>query len=149
MEKKDFFANIAMELHPENKKELAVSFPKEYNDSIFSLSGKSCERVEEVSFEDKLELFGKDLNDLRMQYKPFLSDFTPKSDISRKQCELKDFQFRYECDEDKNDISYVVNGFGEWESVSLPDYRGPVGKWTGYYRTVLRYERQIQERRCF
>lgn len=49
--------------------------------------------------------------------------------------ELKEFRFRYmeegECFTDRNHPGK------EWETVTVPDYRGPEGRWSGYYQTTF------------
>jgi hypothetical protein len=81
--------------------------------------------------------FNLALAELRKQYEPFLADYTPAAPITRARIELDTFQFRMEQPEDLQDISRAWRGEGSWESVRLPDYRGPVGWWAGYYRKVL------------
>ena len=77
------------------------------------------------------------LAELRKQYEPFLADYTPAAPVTRARLELDTFQFRMEEPEDLRDISRVWRGEGSWQSLRLPDYQGPVGWWTGYYRKVL------------
>ena len=84
-----------------------------------------------------LQDFRLALRELRNQYQPFLADYTPPAPITRARVELDAFQFRMEEPEDLHDISRVWRGEGSWENVRLPDYRGPLGWWTGYYRKVL------------
>jgi hypothetical protein len=83
------------------------------------------------------EEFQAALAELRKQYEPFLADYTPAAPVTRVRLELDTFQFRREEPEDLPDISRVGRGEGSWQSVRLPDYRGPVGWWAGYYRKVL------------
>ena len=83
------------------------------------------------------EEFQAALAELRKQYEPFLADYTPAAPVTRARVELDTFQFRMEEPEDLRDISRVWRGEGSWQSVRLPDYRGPVGWWAGYYRKVL------------
>jgi len=83
------------------------------------------------------EEFRAALAELRSQYEPFLRDHTPPAPATRVRVALDAFQFRMEEPEDLRDISRVWRGEGSWQDVRLPDYRGPVGWWAGYYRRVL------------
>jgi len=83
------------------------------------------------------EEFRAALAELRSQYEPFLRDHTPPVPATRARVELDTFQFRMEEPEDLVDISRVSRGEGSWQDVHIPDYRGPVGWWAGYYRKVL------------
>ena len=83
------------------------------------------------------EEFQAALAELRKQYEPFLADYTPPAPVTRARIELDAFQFRMEEPEDLQDISRVWRGEGVWQNVHIPDYRGPVGWWAGYYRKVL------------
>ena len=83
------------------------------------------------------EEFRAALAELRKQYEPFLADYTPPVPVTRARLALDMFQFRMEVPEDLQDISRVFRGDGVWQTVHIPDYRGPVGWWAGYYRKVL------------
>ena len=83
------------------------------------------------------EDFRAALAELRKQYEPFLADYTPPMSATRARVELDTFQFRMEEPDDLRDFSRVGRGEGSWQNVRLPDYRGPVGWWAGYYRKVL------------
>ncbi len=77
------------------------------------------------------------LAEMRQRYKPFLADHTPPMPVTRDRVELGTFQFRMEEPEDLRDITRIWRGEGSWENVRIPDYRGPLGWWAGYYRKVL------------
>ena len=83
------------------------------------------------------EEFEAALSELRKQYGPFLADYTPAAPVTRARVELNAFQFRMEEAEDLRDFSRVGRGEGVWQSVTIPDYRGPLGNWAGFYRKVL------------
>lgn len=149
MEKKDFFADIALGNISKVKDELTESDPLEINAGSFNKSAKACPKQCEKSYESRLEEYHKSLQELRDLYKPFLSDLAPQALSCRSQYELCEFQFRFENNTDKKDISNVLDGKGEWETVTIPDYRGPVGKWTGYYRTEFQYGPYDDGKRVF
>ncbi len=76
--------------------------------------------------------------DLRRKFAPFLEDYTPPAAPTRASMDLDVFDFRMEDADDRLDIGRAFRGEGSWQSVRIPDYRGPVGWWAGYYRKVLR-----------
>jgi Glycosyl hydrolases family 2, sugar binding domain/Glycosyl hydrolases family 2, TIM barrel domain/Glycosyl hydrolases family 2 len=80
---------------------------------------------------------------MRKGYQPFLADHTPLAPVTRARLELQTFQFRMEQPEDLADISHALRGEGKWESVRIPDYRGPLGWWAGYYRKVLEIPAEV------
>jgi len=146
---RDFFARVALEHNPSRKDELIESRPINYKKKYFRASAFACGRVVEKTYGEKLAGFKEELQLLREKYRPFMADFAPQPEATRKSKELKEFLFRYEESGDRNDISRVLNGEGGWEKVNIPDYRGPVGKWTGYYRTVFKYGKPCGRKRLF
>jgi len=83
------------------------------------------------------EEFRSALADLRKKYARFLADCTPPAQVTRERLDLDTFQFRMEEPQDLLDLGMVWRGEGYWQTVRIPDYRGPVGWWAGYYRKVL------------
>jgi Beta-galactosidase/beta-glucuronidase len=148
MSKKDFFANIALGNITNETNELAESLPVDIKKTYFAKSDAACPVIEEISYEKRLEDFKASLQEIKNSYKPFLSDNVPASAHIHKKTELRTFQFRYMTDEDRN-IAYALDGQGEWELVGIPDYRGPVGKWTGYYRTTFKYSQVESNKRIY
>lgn len=134
MAKVDRFAQIAFNGSNANKDELCGIEPIQFEPFHFTPSEKVVEPIEHKDYEKKLKDFHEELNALKDHYKKFIMDYVPELDISRQQWIQDTFQFRFEEDEDKGDISRVLSGKGEWETLILPDYRGPIGKWNAYYR---------------
>jgi len=130
----DLFARIALGDHPLDKDELCEVLPLEINKKYFKTCSQKADYVNLKSYEEKLVSFYEELKGLREKYRQFMADFTPRLRILRKQWEQREFQFRYETEEDKKDFRTVLEGKGLWEAVIIPDYRGPIGKWTGFYR---------------
>jgi hypothetical protein len=77
------------------------------------------------------------MTELRQHYAPFLQDRTPALPRPRPRLDLREFLFRFETAEDRLDASRPNTDAGDWEAVTLPHYRGPVGRWAAYYRTQL------------
>jgi hypothetical protein len=137
-EEVDRFAAIALQPAPPRRAPLrenpppslpAIELESEHSNALVNFP-------QHYSMETR-EKFNLALAGLRKHYEPFLADFTPAAPLTRARIELDTFQFRREEPEDLRDISRVWRGQGSWQSVRLPDYRGPVGWWAGYYRKVL------------
>jgi hypothetical protein len=149
MAKHDFFAEIALEQKQEAKEELCRQEPLKYEKPYFGLSKHSCERIIEKSCEEQLTEFNNEIERLRQKFMPFVKDCTPPAQVTRKSMQLNEFKFRYEQKKDRDDIRNVLTGKGEWDNVIIPDYRGPVGRWIGYYRTVFTYDSPDNDKRIF
>jgi hypothetical protein len=134
----DRFAAIAIQPAPPRRLQLRENPPPSLP-GIELESARSNPSVEfpERHFMRTREEFRAALAELRKQYDPFLADCTPAAPVTRARLELDTFQFRMEEPDDLRDFSRVRRGEGTWENVRLPDYRGPVGWWAGYYRKVL------------
>jgi hypothetical protein len=145
----DFFVRIALENRPVGKEELAESEPISFDKKLFGPSDEVCDRIIEKSYDEMLYEFKTDLKKLREKYSPFMKDHTPPAGINRRTQELNEFGFRYETEDDKKDITDLLEGHGGWEKITLPDYRGPVGKWTGYYRTEFKYKDKADDKRVY
>ena len=137
----DFFARVALEHHPVGKDVLVQSPPLGYERHYLKSSTLVAARIVECSYAENLQRFQEHLAGLRDRYRPFMENHTPVPDLERPVTELGQFQFRYETSED-SDFSRVLEGKGQWEEVTIPDYRGPVGKWTGFYRREFVLEGQ-------
>lgn len=90
----------------------------------------------ELSYEERLEEFRAGLDSLRERYRPFMSDYLPETATGTQVEELKEFTFRYL--EEGEIFTQRDRADASWETVTVPDYRGPAGedgKWKGYYRT--------------
>lgn len=140
MSPQDFFARIALDQHPVGKDELYEPEPPSFEKRFFQPARQPAPSAEPPGYQEELARFREDLQALRRQYKPYLADFTPPLALTRPRLSLDAFQFRYESEQDR-DFARVLAGEGEWEEVKIPDYRGPVGRWTGFYRKTFVYER--------
>ena len=134
MVKKDYFVELAMGNKPVSKENVKKREPLVLEKKYFKNSSDNVEAVKEESYEDRKKQFKDKLNKLRKQYQSFLENYVPESELVRNRMDLKKFDFRYRQKQD-NDFTRVLKGEGSWEKVEIPDYRGPVGKWTAYYFT--------------
>jgi hypothetical protein len=134
----DRFAAIALQPAPEMRGRLVENPPP----ALPKIELESAHSNAAVDFPKRHSLRTREefrfaLAALRKQYEPFLADYTPPARVTRARLELDTWQFRMEEPQDLQDISRVWRGEGSWQDVRLPDYRGPVGWWAGYYRKVL------------
>ncbi|MBA7497790.1 MAG: glycoside hydrolase family 2 [Clostridia bacterium] len=134
----------------DRKEELSKLCPLKIQPRHFYPSSQKVEPIQERSYEENLEKFKKELLKLKEKYQPFLANHTPKPKVSRQGWHQTSFEFRYEQKEDRKDFSRILKGKGEWEKVIIPDYRGPPGKWTGFYREEFTFkEKRKPEKRMF
>lgn len=138
MADQDFFREIAKTKHPigsTDKEVVPVPVPEIYFKETKKNSGLTAPWKEKQTFEEQCDSFKKDLEIMRIKYRPFLENFLPELPGTLRQTEIKYFEFRYL---DKGEVFTERNDPDkEWEKVSVPDYRGPAeenGKWKAYYR---------------
>lgn len=125
--------------------------PIQFQPKYFLPSNETAIKVETPSYEEQVKKFDQELIKLRKRYQPFLENYVEDKKLNRTFFELNNFQFRYSQEKDMN-ISRVLNGDGEWEEVTIPDFRGPTkenGKWTGYYRKEFTYDTKETKKRNF
>lgn len=88
-----------------------------------------------------MERFHDELKQQREKYKPYMRNLVPAPSMTRDRQVCSQFQFRYQTAKDVS-FTRVLDGAGDWEAVTIPDFRGPTGedgKWTGFYRTEFVY----------
>ncbi|HKM18416.1 MAG TPA: glycoside hydrolase family 2 TIM barrel-domain containing protein [Limnochordia bacterium] len=139
----DLFADIGLTEHPAQNEQLAEITPIPLQKYYFTAAEEKADPVKERSYGEKLEEFKAELTALRQKYAPFLENHVPNPPLIRRKVAVEQFQFRYQSEHD-HDFTHVLKGWGEWEPVTIPDYRGPAGldgKWTGYYRTEFEFEK--------
>ncbi|MBD2868530.1 glycoside hydrolase family 2 [Paenibacillus sp. IB182493] len=138
----DPFAEIAFREHPAYDQSIHEIPPIAYETVYFTPGKEMADKPKEITYEESLSGFRERLRELRGRYAPFLRNLTPDPGIRRGQQPLTEFLFRYRTEEDKRGFRRVLEGSGEWEKVSIPDFRGPTdeeGRWTGYYRAEFEY----------
>ncbi len=137
MANNDYFAEIATMQHPLGSTDKEV-LPVKTAEVFFEKTGEQFPygqvRVpQDISDEERFLQFRQDLRDLKEQYRPYLRNFLPETK-NPETVELKEFLFRYL---KKGEIFSELEKANDWEPVTIPDYRGPVGKWKAYYRTTF------------
>ncbi|MDU0199551.1 glycosyl hydrolase 2 galactose-binding domain-containing protein [Paenibacillus sp. MAH-36] len=137
----DQFAEIAFREHPGNKDELRDIPPITVDKKYFAPGTDKAKRVPELTFEAQMERFHEELDQLREKYRPYMRNVVPAPSMTRDRQVCSQFQFRYQTPEDVS-FTRVLDGAGDWEAVTIPDFRGPSGeegKWTGFYRSEFAY----------
>lgn len=136
MATQDFFAEIAMTQHPigNNDKEI---LPREITDRQFekttaSFPFDSVKVAQDYTDQERYEQFIEGMEALRQQYAPFMENHLPGIQEVKKQ-DLREFDFRFL--EEHEVFTQLHDSDKEWEKVTVPDYRGPEGKWKAYYKT--------------
>ncbi len=133
----DPFAEIAFREHPGSGDERREVPPVSYDKQYFTPGTEQAPDGAGPSYATQLAGFHKELQELREAYLPYMRDLTEATAVRRSRQVLDRFQFRYQTPEDA-DFTRVLEGAGSWETVSIPDFRGPTGargRWTGFYRT--------------
>ncbi|MDD9269173.1 glycoside hydrolase family 2 protein [Paenibacillus sp. GCM10023248] len=137
----DQFAEIAFREHPGNKEELRDIPPITYEKKYFAPGTEGAMRTVSLTFDEQLAAFQEELKQLRQKYRPYMRSLAPSSAFQRDRQLCSKFQFRYQTPAD-TDFTRVLEGAGDWEEVTIPDFRGPTGekgKWTGFYRSQFAY----------
>lgn len=137
MEKPDIFADMVLAPCQKGRDALSEIAPRGGRPPVFAPSEQKAAAVEEPGYESRLRRFEKELEALRRRYRPFMQNLAPAAQAMRRTTELRRMRFRYAAPGGR-DFAGALAGEGEWETVTLPDYRGPAGekgRWTGYYRT--------------
>ncbi len=140
MAQQDFFLDIAMTKHPISD-EVKEVVPREpvtvhFEETDCEFPYEKAVFMDEFSYEDRLNMFNDELVRLRSYYRPFMRNLLPAVQETVTKEELSVFEFRYA---EAGEIFTKRNRADKkWETVTIPDYRGPAGedgKWKGYYRT--------------
>ncbi|MEM2454877.1 MAG: glycoside hydrolase family 2 TIM barrel-domain containing protein [Candidatus Bathyarchaeia archaeon] len=109
--------------------------PKRYLNSSRSL--KILKPPEKRKRINNYESFRETLEKLKSEYGCYLENYTPPNPHPRPFQELKKFLFRYGEEDDLRDPQNLDLKEKIGVEVTIPDYRGPVGRWFGYYYTTF------------
>ncbi|WP_199614041.1 glycosyl hydrolase 2 galactose-binding domain-containing protein [Paenibacillus alkalitolerans] len=137
----DQFAEIAFREHPEREGDLQEISPVYFEKNYFVPCGDKAPAERYISHEERIVRFQAQLNKLREEFRPYMRDLTTEPEIRRDTLDISEFQFRYRTP-GGDDFRRVLEGEGDWETVTVPDFRGPTGengKWSAYYRTQFAY----------
>lgn len=138
MQTKDFFSEIALNFSAARNELLVANPPPQLEKVYFGNSSRTADPVPEKTA--SMDEFHRLLGELRRKYRPFMTDCSPRRIEAHRVKMLDEFYFRYETEADRKDFSNALCQRGDWEKARIPDYRGPIGRWTGYYRTAFRFD---------
>lgn len=135
MANNDYFAEIAMTKHPLGCDDKEI-VPVASVDTIFEKSEEcfpygTVQVAQEKTDEERLTEFREGLAALRAKYRPFMENYMPPIQ-EVETVEFRQFSFRYL---KEHEVFSKREEADDWEMVTIPDYRGPEGKWKGYYKT--------------
>ena len=133
----DEFANIAQRgINFENNSLIIPEPPVKEDRSLLLVSGDAYKINYSPKMYSEKELL-EELEKQRSIYEPFMQNHAPEHKDYRKKQFLREFQYRLQTEDDLKDFSVVLLGRGDWETVKIPHYWGPVGKHVAYYRTIF------------
>ena len=111
--------------------------PIECGKDVFTLEPTTASAMNVYKKINTREQLDEIIEDLRIQYTPFMQKLAPKTESKRNILPLTTFDMRYAEKEDFCDFSRVLRGEGNWQKVTIPHYFGPTGENTAYYRTTF------------
>ncbi|HHV10153.1 MAG TPA: hypothetical protein GXX75_07750 [Clostridiales bacterium] len=132
--KNDQFANIAAGGVLTAGKGLKAPVPENVDKQVWHSDNYGKKMIFPPKMCTKEELY-KELDEWKLRYGPFLQRLAPELNKTGKSQELKEFFWRIETSQDRQDYREVMEGRGEWEKVTIPHYGGPLGNAVTCYRT--------------
>lgn len=141
----DKFAKIG-KLKTFEKIDVAKVRPTELPQDRLKESDKTAPEPKIFTKSEQYKSFTEGVEKLKSRYRPFLAELAPENSYPVFRQRLDKMDFRFETTADQADFSIPLTGQGSWEELTLPDYRGPEGRWTAYYRTVFRVEGNTAKR---
>lgn len=132
----DIFAEIGNR-KVASRESLKEITPLPLPDVLFPETQEQAPPLAEPSWEEQMAAFSAGLARMKELYRPFLAEYAPLPAALPFRQGIVAMDFRYETEADRADIGVPLSGMGEWERVNLPDYRGPEGRWTAYYRATF------------
>lgn len=112
---------------------------------IFELK-PGCDAVCRPSVPCDEAWFDAELKRLRTEWAPFLANHAPPLPQTRERLEVRTFDWRIDCQTRPGRLPEALAGNGEWETVTVPHYGGPIGRATAFYRTTITLP-QIEDRK--
>jgi hypothetical protein len=79
----------------------------------------------------------------RKRYAKFMRNLAPALASPRSVIALETFDWRMQGAGDADDFAAASGGQGEWQTVHLPHFGGPIGKATAYYRTTFELDKDL------
>lgn len=134
----DRFANIAQMQAQARSQSLETPAPPDLLDWIlpFAETGGMQEfpSVEKIETAAQLK---SELRHYRKRFALFQQKLAPDLPVTRIRLAIEQFAYRLQTGEDCREPLLPLAGGGEWESVSIPHYGGPLGRARAYYRATF------------
>jgi hypothetical protein len=129
----DKFANIGTREYANKTHLLVVPQPPVLPDielDVVHNPSSVFKPVKEIS--TKEELYAE-LDKMRKEYEPFMSNMAPPLVSCRYQIPLSEFDWREETKSDVENFPSTLRGEGTWERVKIPHFGPPLGRAVTYY----------------
>ncbi len=133
-------------------KRVPLVFPKPTpkNGITFSLTENEnktpTDVYKKISTREELDF---EIEKLKTKYTPFMQKLAPIPQQTRETLVLREFSMREATEEDYADFTRVLRGEGEWQTVTVPYYFGPIGTAVSYYRTVFTLSKQSSDKAVY
>ena len=98
--------------------------------------------------EDPRQALEQKMTQLQQTYRPFLQDMVPAPTSYRQKIDFTTFQWRIATERDSSDFLETLAGKGQWETVTIPHYRDPIGKAETIYRTTFQLDALPEAEQC-
>ena len=82
----------------------------------------------------------RELDRLTRKHERFLRDVAPPAPTQRRRLSLPDWQWRLGSDADS--FAALHEGTGDWQTVTVPHYAGPLGRATTWYRREIQLDQE-------
>jgi hypothetical protein len=146
----DVFAAIAGRHETSKNEQLITPEPAPAPDAALPFDGDPAGLFEPAPKDMTEAEFRAAIESLRERMAPFLEDRAPALPDVRARRELRTFSWREETEDDRRDFARVLRGEGEWETVDIPHYGGPLGRAVTYYRATFQPPEGLRDgRRLF
>lgn len=145
--KKDIFAEIAVQRQSLQKQELVESLPPQLSRHFLPIGksdpGAAFKPGPKLDTAAKLQ---RELERQRRIHTKFMKDLAPNPSQTRTSVPLISFDWREETNADRKDFQHVLSGEGIWKKVEIPHYGGPLGRAVTYYRTFFTVTRTMLDK---
>lgn len=135
--KQDFFGEIGNRIQNERLSLLEEKKPLVLPEIFLPLEkGQDNAFVPVTEMNTRQELY-QQLDKAKKMFLPFMENMAPELEGNRKRIDLDEFKWRVESLDDKENFIAVLQGKGEWETVSVPHFDAPYGRAVTYYHKKI------------
>jgi hypothetical protein len=137
-QRRDLFAEIAAQRQTVREAALVQPAPAPLPARVFPMEELDpAAAFTPLANLDTPEQLQAELQCQRARYAPFLRDLAPPLPATRLTVPVETCAWRLQTGADRVDFLATLRGEGDWESVTIPHYGGPLGRATAYYRAVV------------